>query len=87
MSYCLVIYYQRTKAFNAGMLTALTNRMGDVMLLMGVAWWFSAGGGETMGWAWGGGVGTVVSTLKVVGFLVVLAAMTKRTQILDLSDF
>lgn len=44
VSYCLVIYYQRTRAFNAGILTALTNRVGDVMLLMGIAWWFRAGG-------------------------------------------
>lgn len=37
VSYCLVIFYQRTKAYNAGMLTALTNRIGDVILLMGAA--------------------------------------------------
>ena len=36
VSYCLEIYYQRTKAFNARMLTALTNRVGDVILLMAV---------------------------------------------------
>lgn len=34
VSYCLVIYYQNVKSFNAGILTALTNRIGDVALLI-----------------------------------------------------
>ena len=37
VSYCLVIYYQNVKSFNAGMLTALTNRIGDVSLLICIA--------------------------------------------------
>lgn len=38
VSYCLVVYYQSGKAYNAGMLTAITNRVGDVMLLIRAAW-------------------------------------------------
>lgn len=34
VSYCLVIYYQRIKRFNSGMVTVLTNRIGDVGVLM-----------------------------------------------------
>nr|YP_010154745.1 NADH dehydrogenase subunit 5 [Thyreus decorus]QQX27980.1 NADH dehydrogenase subunit 5 [Thyreus decorus] len=34
ISYCLVIYYQNMKAFNAGFLTIMLNRIGDCMLLM-----------------------------------------------------
>jgi NADH-ubiquinone oxidoreductase chain 5 len=37
VSYCLVIYYQNIKSYNAGMLTILSNRVGDVALLMVIA--------------------------------------------------
>lgn len=37
VSYCLVIYYQNVKSFNAGILTALRNRIGDVALLIRIA--------------------------------------------------
>nr|ALO64435.1 NADH dehydrogenase subunit 5 [Nomada flavoguttata] len=34
ISYCLIIYYQNFKAYNAGMLTVILNRIGDSSLLM-----------------------------------------------------
>jgi NADH-ubiquinone oxidoreductase chain 5 len=37
VSYCLVIYYQNIKSYNAGMLTALSNRLGDVAFLLAIA--------------------------------------------------
>nr|YP_009654765.1 NADH dehydrogenase subunit 5 [Cloresmus pulchellus]QCI09319.1 NADH dehydrogenase subunit 5 [Cloresmus pulchellus] len=43
VSYCLVIYFQNYKSYNAGMLTVLTNRVGDVAILIGIAWLFNNG--------------------------------------------
>jgi NADH-ubiquinone oxidoreductase chain 5 len=37
VSYCLVIYYQNIKSYNAGILTALSNRIGDVAILIAIA--------------------------------------------------
>lgn len=42
-SYLLVIFYQRPKSYNAGIITALTNRLGDVGLLISIAIFFSYG--------------------------------------------
>jgi len=38
VSYLLVIYYQNMKSYGAGMLTVLSNQIGDVALLMVIAW-------------------------------------------------
>nr|UPL65358.1 NADH dehydrogenase subunit 5 [Meschia woodwardi] len=43
VSYCLVIYFQNFKSYNAGMLTVLTNRIGDVAILLGISYLFSSG--------------------------------------------
>ncbi|YP_003208161.1 NADH dehydrogenase subunit 5 (mitochondrion) [Halyomorpha halys] len=43
VSYCLVIYYQNFKSYNAGMLTILSNRIGDVFILIGISWLFNMG--------------------------------------------
>ena len=44
ISYALVIYYQNEKSANAGMLTALSNRVGDVAILIGISVMFRLGG-------------------------------------------
>nr|AWV83400.1 NADH dehydrogenase subunit 5 [Yezoterpnosia vacua] len=43
VSYCLVIYYQNLNSANAGMLTAIMNRIGDVGILMSIAWMLNFG--------------------------------------------
>nr|YP_011020992.1 NADH dehydrogenase subunit 5 [Gastrolina depressa]WQM20644.1 NADH dehydrogenase subunit 5 [Gastrolina depressa] len=78
ISYCLVIYYQNVKSFNAGMLTALTNRIGDVALIMSIAWMMNFGSWnfifylDIMKNDW---------MMELISYLVVLAAMTKSAQI------
>nr|YP_009441780.1 NADH dehydrogenase subunit 5 [Tetratoma fungorum]AOY39325.1 NADH dehydrogenase subunit 5 [Tetratoma fungorum] len=78
VSYCLVIYYQNIKSYNAGMLTALTNRIGDVALLMAIAWMMNYGSWNYIFY---------LEELKnekfmvIISFLVILAALTKSAQI------
>nr|YP_011010674.1 NADH dehydrogenase subunit 5 [Halobates zephyrus]WPW47354.1 NADH dehydrogenase subunit 5 [Halobates zephyrus] len=43
VSYCLVIYFQNYKSHSAGMLTILTNRIGDVAILLSIAWMMNFG--------------------------------------------
>nr|ARH53721.1 NADH dehydrogenase subunit 5 [Anthobium melanocephalum] len=78
VSYCLVIYYQNIKSYNAGMLTALTNRIGDVALLMSIAWMLNYGS-----WNYIYYVECMKNdfSMEIISYLVVLAAMTKSAQI------
>nr|YP_010414448.1 NADH dehydrogenase subunit 5 [Kusala populi]URW11948.1 NADH dehydrogenase subunit 5 [Kusala populi] len=43
VSYCLVIYYNSMKSYLAGMITCLTNRLGDIGLLISICWMMSFG--------------------------------------------
>nr|YP_010282272.1 NADH dehydrogenase subunit 5 [Layahima wuzhishana]UHM24922.1 NADH dehydrogenase subunit 5 [Layahima wuzhishana] len=78
VSYCLVIYYQNVKSYNAGMITALTNRVGDVALLLSIAWMLNYGSWNYIYY---------LEYMKndyqmfIIAWLVVLAAMTKSAQI------
>uniref|UniRef100_UPI0030DEA58E NADH dehydrogenase subunit 5 n=1 Tax=Arorathrips mexicanus TaxID=1291224 RepID=UPI0030DEA58E len=74
ISYCLVIYYQNFKSFCSGMITALTNRVGDVFILACLSFFFSFGGY------------TYINFLNVmdcfwVSLFFFIASMTKSAQI------
>nr|YP_006460012.1 NADH dehydrogenase subunit 5 [Issoria lathonia]ADI75285.1 NADH dehydrogenase subunit 5 [Issoria lathonia] len=78
VSYCLVIYYQNIKSYNAGMLTALSNRIGDVMILMLIVWMMNYGS-----WNYIYYLNFMNSdfSMKIISLLVIIAAMTKSAQI------
>ena len=42
-SYLLVVFYQSNKSYNAGILTAITNRLGDVGLLISISFFIYLG--------------------------------------------
>lgn len=75
VSYCLVIYFQNYKSFNAGILTALCNRVGDVSLLIAIAWILNLGG-------WTFYFYIDFMNLNIIYlFIIILASITKRAQI------
>lgn len=78
VSYCLVIYFQNIKSYNAGILTALSNRIGDVALLLAIAWILNYGS-----WNYIFYLEIIQNEFEiiVIGRLVILAAITKRAQI------
>nr|YP_010713138.1 NADH dehydrogenase subunit 5 [Cadrema minor]WDA94017.1 NADH dehydrogenase subunit 5 [Cadrema minor] len=78
VSYCLVIYFQNVKSYNAGMLTALSNRIGDVALLMAIAWMLNYGSWNYIFYL---EVMKMDLEMMIIGGLVMLAAMTKSAQI------
>nr|YP_009764359.1 NADH dehydrogenase subunit 5 [Parnassius mercurius]QIS91997.1 NADH dehydrogenase subunit 5 [Parnassius mercurius] len=78
VSYCLVIYYQNIKSYNAGMLTALSNRIGDVMILMVISWMMNYGSWNYIFYL---NFMNNDFSMKIIGILVIIAAMTKSAQI------
>nr|QKQ14769.1 NADH dehydrogenase subunit 5 [Coccidophilus cariba] len=78
VSYCLVVYYQNVKSYNAGMLTILSNRIGDVMFLMSIAWMMNYGSWNFLFY-----IDFMKNDyeMKLILILMILAAMTKSAQI------
>lgn len=78
VSYLLVIYYQNVKSYNAGIITALSNRIGDVALLISIAWILNYGSWNFLFY---------LDFMKrdyqimVICVIVILAAITKSAQI------
>lgn len=78
VSYCLVIYYQNVKSYNAGILTALSNRLGDVAFLLAIAWILNYGRWNFLFY-----IEFIKFDFEIqfISFLVIFAAITKRAQI------
>lgn len=75
-SYLLVCYYISEKRFNASILTALTNRIGDVAILLCISLWVRCGI-----FNYGLVRSARVNVLRSALTLVIIAAITKRAQI------
>lgn len=78
VSYCLVIYFQNVKSYNAGILTALSNRIGDVLILLVIAWFLNYGSWNFIFYL---DLIKIDLEIKWISYLIVLAAITKRAQI------
>nr|QBM07997.1 NADH dehydrogenase subunit 5 [Magicicada septendecim] len=74
VSYCLVIYYQNLNSSNAGMLTALMNRIGDVMILLLIAWMMNFGSWNFMSF-----INKMMTSPMIT--LIIIAGFTKSAQI------
>nr|WPW46730.1 NADH dehydrogenase subunit 5 [Halobates sericeus] len=76
VSYCLVIYFQNYKSHSAGMLTILTNRIGDVAILLSIAWMMNFGS-----WHFFYYLFLYDSWMFYLIILLILAGFTKSAQI------
>nr|YP_010024742.1 NADH dehydrogenase subunit 5 [Pseudothemis zonata]QOQ35021.1 NADH dehydrogenase subunit 5 [Pseudothemis zonata] len=78
ISYLLVIYYQNFKSYSAGMLTVLSNRLGDVAFLLAIAWMLNYGS-----WNYVFYLNYMITDIEglIISLLMVFAAMTKSAQI------
>nr|ATD52993.1 NADH dehydrogenase subunit 5 [Cicadula sp. EMHAU-2015-Zz052713] len=73
VSYCLVIYYSSMKSYLAGLITCLINRLGDIGLLISIAWVFSYGSWNFTFY--------LSYYLDSIYYLIILSSFTKSAQI------
>nr|QID48524.1 NADH dehydrogenase subunit 5 [Celes akitanus] len=78
VSYCLVIYYQNVKSYNAGMLTALSNRVGDVCILISITWMLNFGSWNYINYYF-----FIFDSfeMKIITVLIIISSMTSSAQI------
>nr|ADK72517.1 NADH dehydrogenase subunit 5 [Scylla serrata] len=76
VSYALVIYYQNEKSANAGMLTILSNRVGDVAILLSIGLMSSLGGWNFLFYSY-----YMDESWMLLKIFLMISAMTKSAQI------
>ena len=74
VSFVLVIYYQNPKSLAAGIITALSNRVGDVILLLRIGWSLNQGHWQVLN------INMNSFSLLII-FSIIIASITKRAQI------
>nr|YP_010350326.1 NADH dehydrogenase subunit 5 [Ixodes barkeri]UOK09755.1 NADH dehydrogenase subunit 5 [Ixodes barkeri]UOL50398.1 NADH dehydrogenase subunit 5 [Ixodes barkeri] len=72
VSYCLVIYYQSIVSYNSGMITVMSNRVGDVTILLSLVFLMNFGSFDMI---------IIDNIYKICGIFIILAGMTKSAQI------
>jgi len=77
ISYVLVVYYQNVKSANAGIITVLSNRLGDVAILITISWMRNYGGWDFFYFQ----EIFKLLDLQYIMILVLLAGITRRAQI------
>jgi len=75
VSYCLVVYYQNDSSSRAGIITVLTNRVGDVGILLSVVFIINFGRLDFLNFIFSN------ELLNYVGIFILMGAVTKRAQI------
>ena len=75
-SYLLVVFYQRNKSYNAGILTAITNRLGDAGLLISISFFLYLGNWNFL---FINSFSDILSNILV--YLIIISACTKSAQI------
>ena len=73
-SYLLVIYYGRSKAYNSGIITAITNRLGDSLILISIGYLIAIRNWNIIFYR----INTFSWRLTL---MIIIAASTKRAQI------
>jgi NADH-ubiquinone oxidoreductase chain 5 len=72
ISFCLVIFYENSQSLRSGILTVLTNRLGDSLFLCSIYYFLSIGGYTT----------NYINTINTIFvFIIVAGRITKRAQI------
>uniref|UniRef100_UPI0030FEACF3 NADH dehydrogenase subunit 5 n=1 Tax=Amblyomma albolimbatum TaxID=1987572 RepID=UPI0030FEACF3 len=72
VSYCLVIYYQSVNSYNSGMMTVISNRIGDVMIILSLIFFVNFGSFDLL----------LFNSIELIcGILILIAALTKSAQL------
>nr|WQF69074.1 NADH dehydrogenase subunit 5 [Amblyomma nodosum] len=72
VSYCLVIHYQSVNSYNSGMMTIISNRVGDVMIILSLIFFVNFGSFDLL---------SLNKTELIFGILILIAGLTKSAQI------
>nr|UPL65215.1 NADH dehydrogenase subunit 5 [Megaris sp.] len=76
VSYCLVVYFNNYKSYNAGLMTVLVNRIGDAGMLLCIAWFLNFGGFNFMYY-----LTSYNDFSYLILYMIILSSFTKSAQI------